>query len=125
MKRPQIFSIKNSPIPYSQHVQYKYLYMWAWCWDWDGKRMIKVQYRLRFEFFPGTKPISELPYYPLAFYEKPDELRSTILKESLRFLKATALCFPGSSQMFLYEGTAYADRRQILAREEISGGLVR
>ncbi|KAI1840596.1 hypothetical protein JX266_013200 [Neoarthrinium moseri] len=118
MKRPQILRVNDSPIPFSLSKSYKYLVMWAWCWDWDGRKMIKVQYRFKFENFRGTKPITELPSYPLGLHDGVDDLKVTILKESRTFINATALCKPGAGQMFRYNGLAYADRRQILGQEE-------
>lgn len=125
MNTPQILRVHESPIPYNPHARYKSLVMWAWCWDWDGKKMIKVLYQLRFERFRGTKAINELPYYPLSFHESEAELRSESLRRSLQFIKATAKCPPGSSQMFRYDGNAYADRRKILARDDAKGRMVR
>lgn len=118
MNTPQILKVADSPIPYHRRDLHRALWMWAWCWDWDGKRMLKVEYRLKFERFPGTKDITELQYYPLCFYDNPEELRSTVRKRSLQFIKTTARCPPGASQMFLYDGLAYADQRNVLSNED-------
>jgi hypothetical protein len=118
MNIPQILKVSHSPIPYNPQHRYRSLTMWAWCWDWDGKRMLKVTYQLKFERFPGTKDITELQYYPLSFCTNPDELCNTVRKRSLQFIKTTARCGLGSSQMFLYNGLAYADQRNILSNED-------
>src|ERR1043166_9301848 len=66
------------------------LRIWAWQWDWDGSKMVRVKYELRIERFRGTKKVLELPYYPLACCEKPDELCAIVRGRSLEFIKATA-----------------------------------
>jgi len=118
MNIPQILKVADSPIPYNSRQLDRALWMWAWCWDWDGKRMLKVEYGLKFERFPGTKDITELQYYPLSFYDNPEELCNTIRKRSLQFIKTTARCDLGASQMFLYDGLTYADQRSVLSNED-------
>jgi len=44
--------------------------MWAWSWDFDGKKILKVEYALKFERFRGTKPITDLPFYPVSSLER-------------------------------------------------------
>jgi hypothetical protein len=80
--------------------------------------MLKVEYGLKFDRFPGTKDITELQYYPLSFYEHPEELCNIIRKRSLQFIKTTARCNQGASQMYRYEGLAYADQRSVLSNED-------
>jgi hypothetical protein len=116
MNIPQVLEVTSSPIPFSNPAESS-LQMWAWCWDWNGKKMVKVYYLLRFERFRGTKPINELPFYPLDYHINKEELCETIKKRSKEYIRAVR-CKPGASQMFTYVGNAYGDRRKVLASKD-------
>ena len=77
--------------------------------------MIKVEYELKFERFRGTRPITELPYYPLEYHENPEGLMEEARERAVMYLKATARCKPGAGQMFRYTGLAFADQRDIFS----------
>lgn len=119
----QIFTVHDSPIPWPQYaaqVTYKHHTMWVWNWDYDGKKILKVFYKLKFERFRGTKPITELPYYTLSVL--PDERQQALTKASrgraYKFIKATVRCKKGAEQMFMYHGLAYADQRNLLSNKD-------
>ncbi|KAK3690381.1 putative 26S protease regulatory subunit [Podospora appendiculata] len=81
----QIFKIVDAPIPVSRGpYSMRQVTMWASSWDWNGKKLVRVEYELNFEWFRGTKVITELPYYPLMYHEDPERL--------LREARARARC---------------------------------
>jgi hypothetical protein len=97
-----------------------FLRIWVWQWDWDGNMMLKVKYELRIEKFRGTREVAELPYYPLACYEKHKELCVIVRERSLQFIKATTRCSSASHQVFRYDGLAYAHLTKIFPDEKES-----
>jgi hypothetical protein len=113
MNMEQVLEVNSAPIPFSTPAESS-LQMWTWCWDWNGKKMVKVYYLLRFERFRGTKPINELPFYPLEYHINKEELCEKIRKRSKEYIKAVRVK-SGASQMFTYVGNAYGDRRKVLA----------
>jgi hypothetical protein len=113
MDMPQVLEVSTSPIPFSTPVE-STLEMWAWCWDWNGKKMVRAYYRLKFERFRGTKPINDLPFYPVEFDPDKEEVCADIRRRSEQYIKAV-LVKAGASQMFTYVGNAYGDRRKVLA----------
>lgn len=112
MNIPQILEVTTSPIPFSNPVE-PTLIMWAWCWDWNGKKMVRVYYELKFERFRGTKPITDLEYYPIDFDPEKGEIYTMIKERSRRYVEAVCVR-PGASQMFSYRGDAYGDRRKVI-----------
>lgn len=114
----QIFKVEDSPIPWSLSQTYRHHKMWAWSWDFDGKKILKVEYALKFERFRGTKPIKELPYYPIEYHPDPDRLKRESRERALKFIKATIRCARGAEQMFRYRGLAYADQRNLLSNKD-------
>lgn len=119
----QILKVQDSPIPWDHRRAHRipYLTMWAWAWDWDGKKLMKIEYKLKFDRFRGTKPVSELPFYPLEFDPESEALIRDARARSLQFLRATFHCEPGAAQMFRYSGLAYADQHNILSKNEDEG----
>lgn len=113
MNTPQILEVLTSPIPFSNPVE-STLDMWAWCWDWNGKKMVRVYYSLKFERFRGSKPISELEYYPVDFDQNKEDMLAKIKTRSEQYVKCIRVK-RGASQMFTYRGDAYGDRRKVLA----------
>lgn len=114
----QVLKVADPPIPWSTDGTETFHRMWAWMWDWDGKRMMKVEYELKFERFRGTRPITELPYYPLEYHENPEGLMEEARERAVMYLKATARCKPGAGQMFRYTGLAFADQRNIFSGQK-------
>ncbi|KAK4446488.1 transitional endoplasmic reticulum ATPase 1 [Podospora aff. communis PSN243] len=114
----QIFKVEDSPIPWSTYHSYRHHKMWAWSWDFDGKKILKVEYALKFERFRGTKPITELPFYPLEYHADPERLKEESRARALKFIKATIRCARGAEQMFRYKGLAYADQRNLLSNKD-------
>lgn len=123
----QIFKVNDSPIPWTTSSGYRYHQMWAWSWDYDGKKLLKVEYCLKFERFRGTKAITELPYCPLEYYG--DEAKIKDIKEksrerALSFIRATIRCKQGADQMFRYQGPAYVSQRNLLSKKDDGPRLV-
>lgn len=118
--KEQVFKVNDSPIPWSSHIPYRRHKMWAWSWDCDGKKLLKIEYGLKFERFRGTKPITELPYYPVEYHTDTQKLLDESRTRALKFIKATIRCQKGAEQMFRYSGLAYADQRNLLSSHEES-----
>ncbi|KAK3319660.1 putative 26S protease regulatory subunit [Cercophora scortea] len=119
----QIFKIVDAPIPVSRPYPSRQVTMWASSWDWNGKKLVRVEYELNFEWFRGTRAITELPYYPLMYHEDPERLLKEARTRALRFIRATARCTPGAGQMFRYDGVAYGEQRNILSSKDTPPGI--
>lgn len=119
----QIFKVEDSPIPWPNWAPRSHK-MWVWSWDYDGKKMLKVQYCLKFERFRGTKPITELPYYPIEYHGASQKLKDDSRQRASQFTKATIRCLKGADQMFKYKGVAYAVPRNLLLDKEEASSLV-
>ncbi|GAB1319609.1 Transitional endoplasmic reticulum ATPase 1 [Madurella fahalii] len=119
--REQIFKVNDSPIPWYDYGAYRHHEMWAWSWDYDGKKLLKIEYCLKFERFRGTKAITDLPYYPLEYYgdeEKIKEIKDKSRERALKFIRATIRCKQGAEQMFKYHGPAYVSQRNLLSNKD-------
>lgn len=122
--REQIFKVNDSPIPWYDYGAYRHHEMWAWSWDYDGKKLLKIEYCLKFERFRGTKAITDLPYYPLEYYgdeEKIKEIKDKSRERALKFIRATIRCKQGAEQMFKYHGPAYVSQRNLLSTNKDDG----
>ncbi|KAJ2989127.1 hypothetical protein NUW58_g3627 [Xylaria curta] len=117
MNTEQILRVSSTPIPYTRGPRSRAI-MLAWCWDWDGKKMVKAYYELKFDRFRGTKPVNELPSYPLQYHQNETKLRAKILGRAERFIMATVLVRRGAGQMFKYNANAYRNRNRVIAEPE-------
>ncbi len=121
MSTPQIFVVDSPPYNWDRGRQLPLtLEVDCWCYDWNGKEMVKTFYEIEIEKFQGTKPVNELPVYPLEYYDEPkalytneEELCAMLLNRGCKYNKIVRGP-KGASQMFQYNGDALADRRNVI-----------
>ncbi len=85
---------------------------WAlicWAYDWDGKSFKRLPLRLEFEHFDAPKPITTLPYYPLEFHEKPEEIKERLIARGEKYREYCTA--KQGSRMFDYSGEAIFAKR--------------
>lgn len=65
----------------------------CWSYDWDGAGLVRRVYEFVIETFFGSKHITELPCYPLEFYDENGKMSEDLLKQlSDRGRKFARLC---------------------------------
>ncbi|KAK3984333.1 transitional endoplasmic reticulum ATPase 1 [Cladorrhinum sp. PSN332] len=118
----QLFKVHDPPLPWPHNYYSSTHRMWIWGWDYNGKGLIQIQYLHKFDRFRGTKRITELPYYPLEYYDDKEKLLRDSRDRTLEFIKATVKCKAGAQQMFIYHGLAYEAERNLLSSKGGDGG---
>ncbi|KAL8948419.1 MAG: hypothetical protein Q9222_005397 [Ikaeria aurantiellina] len=125
--RPQAFIVKNcSEITRKEpRTGNRFWDLDCWTYDWDGTSFDRVPVVLTFEYFRGTKPISQLPCYPLRFHKTSSDnsvlpsglnglsMREYLIKRGKRYLSqeesSDTQSLPGRSQT--PESTAVRERQ--------------
>ena len=83
----------------------------CWTYDWNGKLFRRMPVTLDFESFENKKPITSLPYYPLEFHDRHEDIKERLI---LRGRKYQELCTAKQgSRMFNYSGEAIFDKKGI------------
>ncbi|EED20799.1 26S protease regulatory subunit, putative [Talaromyces stipitatus ATCC 10500] len=110
----QLLEVRSAPIPH-RYPMPPSMKLLAWCWDWNGKEMVKVYFFLSIDRFWGTKDINQLFCYPLQYHkdESPDDL-CRMLRERGSLYNKIVRSKPGATQMYLYNGVALAERRNVI-----------
>lgn len=101
----QIFIVKDNLQPWPP-VGRKIITWTLECWtyDWNGKSFKRMGLQLEFEKFEGTKPITELPFYPLDYHQQPEDLKKRLVERGAKYKKVCTL--KQGSRMFDYKGDA-------------------
>ena len=76
----------------------------CWVYDWNGKSFKRMGLRLDVESFDGTKPITELPFYPLDYHQQPEDLKKRLVERGAKYKKFCTA--KQGSRMFNYKGDA-------------------
>ncbi|KAJ4291004.1 hypothetical protein N0V90_010200 [Kalmusia sp. IMI 367209] len=80
----------------------------TWTFDWIGEKLDRVQYEFRIEKFHDEKRITDLPFYPVRFYE--DGSGDNGISALRKKLKYRAVLFRNlcsqEARMFRYQGDA-------------------
>ena len=98
----QIFIVKDNTAPWPREDTRWTLECWTY--DWDGKSFKRMGLRLEVESFDGTKPITELPFYPLDYHQQPEDLKKRLVERGVKYKKVCTL--KQGSRMFDYKGDA-------------------
>ena len=117
LNTPQLFVVEAPPFNWEKPETPHRLSADCWCYDWNGKYLVKAFFEIHIERFRGTKPINELPCYPLEYYGTDDgrfqdqaELRKMLIERGTKFYK-TVKVPKGASQMKNHEGPALSERQ--------------
>jgi hypothetical protein len=108
----QLFRTDNEPDTISEDLDSQPR-PWAvkpWCFDWTGTDWVKSEFEFEIEPYEREKEISELPCFPLKYFEDAgktaEELRSELLKVGEDF---KAYCeLEGAARMIDYDDLAIA-----------------
>ena len=115
----QVFVVHQAPTPFNVNPPGARLglYTVVWCWDWNGRSMTKVYYQLEIDTFSGTKPIDQLPFYPLQYYKGGTFGSEEKLCQALRIrgesYNRIVRSVSGATQLFSYHGDVVVERRSI------------
>ena len=74
----------------------------CWAYDWDGKLFKRKAVRLEIEPFDSSKAITTLPYYPLKFHGRYEELKKDLIVRGKRYRERCTV--KQGSRMFDYSG---------------------
>ena len=115
---PQVFVVEAPPYNWDTSIENpSRLTANCWCYDWNGKHLVKVYFEVEFEQFRGTKPVSELPCYPLDYYQAEEgpyrtkkDLTEMLIARGKKFYKI-ARTPKGAKQMYRHDGTALPERQ--------------
>ena len=76
----------------------------CWTYDWNGKSFQRMGLQLEVELFESTKPITELPFYPLDYHPQLEDLKKRLVERGARYKKVCTL--KQGSRMLDYKGDA-------------------
>ncbi|KAL8645451.1 MAG: hypothetical protein Q9210_006700 [Variospora velana] len=103
----QLFLVGDDLLTWPQDGATKWT-MLCLIYDWDGKMFKRKSLRLDIDSFEGSKPITQLPFYPLKDYPNSAELKKRLNKRGLDYKR---ICnAKEGSQMFGYKGNALVDK---------------
>ncbi|KAF2227368.1 hypothetical protein BDZ85DRAFT_2477 [Elsinoe ampelina] len=124
-KQDQIFIVEDNIQPWPQEpetIRTRAPLKWSlecWLYDFTGKDFTKRRVRLFIESFEGQKPITSLPFYPLAYMERTarDDLEKRLKTRGESFRKFCVGSMGDGSErqngkmMFNYEGAAILEKQ--------------
>ncbi|KAI1779542.1 P-loop containing nucleoside triphosphate hydrolase protein [Hypoxylon cercidicola] len=80
----------------------------CWAYDWDGHHFKRRPITLTFPRFSGTRPITGLPYYPLALHDNSGEIKDHLLQRGRRYREYCTA--KSNTRRFKYNGKAIVDK---------------
>jgi hypothetical protein len=117
--RDQVFVVQDNTTPRiswsedSRGMEERFWVLLAWTYDWDGKKFKRSSLRLEFEEFVGARPITALPYYPLKYHDRFNDLKQELIERGKKF---RAVCTTDAdSRLYDYKGNA------LLVKEGLPG----
>ena len=118
LNTPQVFVVESPPYNWSTSSENSpRLSVDCWSYDWNGKDLVRAYFEIEIEHFRGTKPVNDLPCYPLDYYEAvegpyrtKEDLRKMLIARGKKFYQI-AKTPKGARQMYSHEGTALLERQ--------------